>query len=167
MNSRPMTVQSRAEASLTCRHWLLDPVGCPNHQCRYSHKITGALSPPSIFACYAFNTGGCPLSQDQCLFAHLVIRPGNRYIQIRRMSRSLSHYSTPSTHPAIDPELTPSDAPIAEAAARADFDCSDWYDFRITQGRRDMFWKQRAFHPPSSCLVAPIGRLGPSLRNES
>lgn len=37
-----------------------------------------------------------------------------------------------STHPAIDPELTPSDASIAEAAARAGFDCSDWYVFRIT-----------------------------------
>ena len=31
-----------------------------------------------------------------------------------------------STHPPIDPDLTPSDAPIAEAAARAGFDCSNW-----------------------------------------
>ena len=32
-----------------------------------------------------------------------------------------------STHPTTDPEMMPSDAPIAEAAARAGFDCSNWY----------------------------------------
>ncbi len=32
-----------------------------------------------------------------------------------------------SIHPAVDPDLIPSDAPIAEAAARAGFDCSNWY----------------------------------------
>ena len=37
-----------------------------------------------------------------------------------------------STHPATDPDLRPSDAPVAEAAARAGFDCSNWCVFRIT-----------------------------------
>ena len=32
-----------------------------------------------------------------------------------------------STHPTTDPQMMPSDAPIAEAAARAGFDCSNWY----------------------------------------
>ena len=42
-------------------------------------------------------------------------------------------YPTTAVHlPAIDPDLTPSDAPIAEAAARAGFDCSNWYVFRTT-----------------------------------
>ena len=31
-----------------------------------------------------------------------------------------------STHPATDPEAMPSDAPSAETAARAGFDCSNW-----------------------------------------
>lgn len=96
-SGRIFTFQSRAEASLTCRHWLLDPSGCLNHQCRYSHTITGALSPPSIFACYAYNNGGCLLPQDQCLFAHLVTGPGNQYLQIRRKEAFLSHHSTPLT----------------------------------------------------------------------
>ncbi|CAD6578528.1 MAG: hypothetical protein ASARMPREDX12_008881 [Alectoria sarmentosa] len=61
-----------------------------------------------MFACYAFNNEGCPNSQDQCLFAHLLAGPGNQYLQIRH------------------PELMPSDALIAEAAARAGFDCSNW-----------------------------------------
>ncbi|KAF6235332.1 hypothetical protein HO173_006528 [Letharia columbiana] len=61
-----------------------------------------------MFACYAFNNGGCPLSQDQCLSAHLVTGPGNQYLQIRHSNLKLS------------------DAPIAEAAARAGFDCSNW-----------------------------------------
>ena len=83
-SGRTISFQSRTEASLTCRHWLLDPSGCLNHQCRYSHMITGALSPPSMFACYAYNNGGCLLPQDQCLFAHLTTGPGNQYLQIRR-----------------------------------------------------------------------------------
>ncbi|CAF9913115.1 MAG: hypothetical protein ALECFALPRED_008638 [Alectoria fallacina] len=103
-----MSSGRRAEASLTCRHWLLDPAGCVHRQCKYSHSITGTLSPPSMFACYAFNNEGCPKPQDQCLFAHLLAGPGNQYLQIRH------------------PELRPSDAPIAEAAARAGFDCSKW-----------------------------------------
>lgn len=117
---------SRAEASPTCRHWLLDPAGCLDRQCRHSHTITGALSPPSIFACYAYNNGGCPLSQDECLFAHLLAGPGNQYLQIRCKYPLQSHYST-FAHSITDPELTPIDVPIAEAAARAGFDCSDWY----------------------------------------
>lgn len=94
---RMFTFQSRAEASPTCRHWLLDPAGCMDQQCRYSHKITGSLSPPSMFACYAYNNGGCPLSQDQCLFAHLLAVPGNQYLQIRRKEELLSHYISPLT----------------------------------------------------------------------
>lgn len=92
-SGRMIAFQTRAEASLTCRHWLLDPAGCLEHRCKYSHTITGALSPPSMFACYAFNNGGCPLSQDQCLFAHLLTRPGNQYLQIRRKWRFLYPYS--------------------------------------------------------------------------
>lgn len=63
---------SRREGSLTCRHWLLDPTGCQNNQCRYTHKITGTISPPSMFACYAFNNGGYRHRRHQCLFAHLI-----------------------------------------------------------------------------------------------
>ncbi|KAM0798003.1 hypothetical protein BDR22DRAFT_974917 [Usnea florida] len=100
--------QREVKASMTCRHWLLDPAGCLDNQCSYSHTITSLLSPPSMFLCYAFNNGGCPRSQDQCLFTHLISGPYNRYLQIRH------------------PEMMPSDAPIAEAAARAGFDCSNW-----------------------------------------
>ena len=89
---------SRREGNLTCRHWLLDPAGCRNNQCRYSHTITGAMSPPSMFACYAYNNGGCRLTQDQCLFAHLISGPESQYLQIRREScLSVTRRRSPSS----------------------------------------------------------------------
>ncbi|MCJ1275371.1 hypothetical protein MMC21_003174 [Puttea exsequens] len=66
------------------------------------------VSQPSTIASIAYNNGGCALSQDQYLFAHLITGPESQYLQLRH------------------PELDPNDVPIVEAAAKAGFDCSSW-----------------------------------------
>ncbi|MCJ1453277.1 hypothetical protein MMC28_003623 [Mycoblastus sanguinarius] len=83
------------------------------------------MSPPSVYACYAFNNGGCCLSQDQCLFAHLLTGPSSQYLQIRREFHRSETYQTRLTTCA-DRSLSPRDYQIAEAAGRAGFDCSNW-----------------------------------------
>lgn len=78
---------ARRDGELTCRNWLSGPEGCTNPRCSYSHTITGAMAPPSIFACYAYNNGGCQFSEDECLFTHEISDPRSQYLQIRRESR--------------------------------------------------------------------------------
>ncbi|KAK0514364.1 hypothetical protein JMJ35_002981 [Cladonia borealis] len=103
-----MDTFDRRGSTLTCRQWLLDPAGCSDQQCVYQHAITGFVSPPSMFACYAFNHGGCKFPQDRCLFSHLFAGPRFRYTQMQH------------------PEMSTRDLHIAEAAAQAGFDCSSW-----------------------------------------
>ena len=79
-------------ASLTCRHWLLDPNGCSNSRCPYSHTQTGIISPPSPFACLAHNNGGCAFTQDACLYAHLDAVKNPHFLYFLRVS-TFSHCS--------------------------------------------------------------------------
>ena len=118
--------QAQTFGGQTCRFWLLSPTGCTDRFCKYTHSMTGTVSPPSSFACYAYNNGGCQLAQDQCLFAHLITGPQHPYLQICRASLTLntSYLTLPNTF--TDPQLSLRDFPIAEAAAKAGFDCGSW-----------------------------------------
>jgi len=76
--------QARRDGELTCRHWLSAPEGCKNTQCKYSHTITGVMAPPSMFACHAYNNGGCSLTEDECLFTHAITSHATKYLNMHR-----------------------------------------------------------------------------------
>jgi len=83
------------------------------------------MAPLSVFACYAYKNGGCRLSEDACRFPHAISDPSSQYLQRRR---KLSQLATDETEliGILDRDLAPEDVPIAEAAAKAGFDCSNW-----------------------------------------
>ena len=59
-----------SNSQLTCRRWILDPEGCHDSRCPYLHAVTSHLSPPCPYACFAYNYGGCPKSQNECMYTH-------------------------------------------------------------------------------------------------
>ena len=116
-----------ASRNLTCRHWLLSPVGCFDRKCPYAHTMTGVVAPPSSIPCFSHEKGGCRYEQDECLLTHRQITYQGHQFGLHRESRSaMSIHIRKITYVSTDPQLASEDIPIAEAAATAGFDISSW-----------------------------------------
>lgn len=112
---------------LTCRHWLLSPVGCFDRKCRYAHTMTGVVAPPSSIPCFSHENGGCRYEQDECLLTHRQMTyQGHQFGLHRESSFATSIRIRKITYKFPDPQLASEDIPIAEAAATAGFDISSW-----------------------------------------